>query len=188
MAHRNRGFGGRGGISESQRRKKSWRSMPGSGTAGEEGNSFFLQTASIGGPGGHTTTLFFGTTFNPEIAEATILRIRGTIDVQKSSILAAGADIYALGICVASEHSAGVIDGVPNPASAEGADWDGWMFLRSAAQIALDITGTVVDVKAMRKIKSGDALCIVAGFATSQPTGGPIGTFTGSLRGLFLLP
>jgi len=186
MAHRNRNFGGRGGISDSQRRKKSWRSLPQG--LGSEPNGFFLQTASAALPDNHTTVLFFSTTNNPDIAESTILRIRGFLEVQKTSSLVGGTDAYAFGICVASEHSAAVVDGVPNPASAEGADWDGWMFLRSSTEVAVDIQGTIVDVKAMRKIKSGDALCLVAGFSTNNSSGGPVGTFVGSLRGLFLLP
>jgi len=62
------------------------------------------------------------------------------------------------------------------------------MFLRQSTEVAVDVTGTVVDVKAMRKWKSGDSIVFVAGAATDVVAGfNPANVFF-SLRGLFLLP
>jgi len=75
---------------------------------------------------------------------------------------------------------------VPNPATATGYDWDGWMFLRQGNSAALEPNAEIVDVKAMRKWKSGDSIVFVAGFSgLGTPTNQ---VFPFSLRGLFLLP
>jgi len=52
----------------------------------------------------------------------------------------------------------------------------------------VDPAGEIVDVKAMRKWKSGDSIVFVAGSATSDLTGQLGLNFLFSLRGLFLLP
>jgi len=77
---------------------------------------------------------------------------------------------------------------VPNPATATGYDWDGWLFLRQSDQATVEAQATIVDVKAMRKWKSGDSIVFVAGLATNDVAGVSGPGFGFSLRGLFLLP
>jgi len=135
--------------------------------------------------------MIFGTNLNPILEQSTVLRIRGSIDVQKSIWAdAAGQSTgIAFGICVMSEVAAVAVDGIPNPASQTGADWDGWMFLRSSTLDTVEFNAGNVDVKAKRKIKSGDALVYVVGMATDivAGTAGP-GAIFGTFRILLLLP
>jgi len=94
---------------------------------------------------------------------------------------------FAFGIGIVSDEAAEAL-AVPNPATATGYDWDGWMFLRNSNQIPVDVQGTIIDVKAMRKWKSGDSIVFVAG-SSAGSGGGQVGQpFEFSLRGLFLLP
>jgi len=121
--------------------------------------------------------------------ESTILRIRGTLNIPKSTYSNTTNlnTINAFGIGVVSDAAAEAL-AVPNPATATGYDWDGWLFLRQASTEPLTPDGEIVDIKAMRKWKSGDSIIIVAGFSTSL-VGGALGLNTSfSLRGLFLLP
>ena len=183
MAH-GRSFRGRG-ISDAQRRKKSWSPL-GDGQSAGSPIGFRLAVPAQVAAGSDATLLFFGTSLNPGLAESTILRIRGSIDVPKSVDSGVGSHIQiAFGICVVPELSAGV---TPNPATLEGQNWDGWMFLRSSTQIALDVQGTMLDVKAQRKIKSGDALVLIAGVATDQSGGAAEQIVFGNVRALVLLP
>jgi len=98
------------------------------------------------------------------------------------------SDVFAFGIGVMSEIAAQELAAIPNPATATGYDWDGWMFLRQSDTTAVDPAGTIVDVKAMRKWHSGDAIVFVAGMATTTGAGLSGVPFGFSLRGLFLLP
>jgi len=117
-----------------------------------------------------------------------MIRVRGWVDIPKSDIVSGvETTIRAFGICVFPAETALVTDAVPNPATINGQDWDGWTFLRSSSQVALDITGTVVDVKAMRKIQGGDAICLVYGIATDAVGGAAGQTVIGSLRALVML-
>jgi len=187
MAHR--AFRGRSvGISEAQRRKKSWFALSDASLATEP-NGFSLTAPGLVAAGESQQALIFGTNTNPTFAESTILRIRGYVDVPKSTDAGPTLrNVFAFGICVLPELSAQVLNGVPNPATVQGQDWDGWMFLRVSTQVPLDAVGTMMDVKAMRKLKSGDALVLIAGLATDNPAGANGLPILGGLRGLFLLP
>jgi len=121
--------------------------------------------------------------------ESTILRIRGTLAVPKSTYSTglALSENFTFGIGIVSDDAALAL-AVPNPATATGYDWDGWMFLRSHSTTPVDPAGEIVDIKAMRIWKSGDSIVFVAGFSTDDPALVGGGSFTFSLRGLFLLP
>jgi len=119
--------------------------------------------------------------------ESTLLRIRGTVSVEKSAYFPSVAEIQAFGIGIVSDQAAEAL-AVPNPATATGYDWDGWMFLRQSSEIAVDVQGTMMDVKSMRKWQSGDSIVFVAGAATDNPAGFTATQLLFSLRGLFLLP
>jgi len=185
MANRGRTFRGRG-ISETQRRKKAWVDM----------NTLLVQGADVSGGtltppdllavGESLTLIQFPS--QPGFAESTLLRVRGNLSVPKSDYSAgAGGLTFAFGIGVVSDVSAEAL-AVPNPATASGYDWDGWLFLRQASTTPLEPTAEIVDVKSMRKWKSGDSIVFVAGMTTLN-NGGAVGqAFSFSLRGLFLLP
>jgi len=151
-----------------------------------------LTTQPIVAPGDTTATLVFPSTLTSALVESTILRIRGNITVPKSDYGSGAAlgvtTIRAFGIGIVSEQAASVIGAVPNPATTTGYDWDGWMFVRQGASTALEPNAEIVDIKAMRKWKSGDAIVFVAGLATDLPAGTGGADFFFSLRGLFLLP
>jgi len=196
MAHRRGGsFRGRG-ISESQRRKRSWFSADGAILVGSDLAATSLTPATLSGPGQTIAVLNFSASDN-KLEESTILRIRGYVEVPKSVVNTSSAgntSVFAFGIGVVSDEAAKSVtglsgfDAVPNPATASGVDWDGWMFLRSSNQSPVDVTGTILDVKAMRKWKSGDSLVFVAGAATDVAGGVTAQQFTMSLRMLLLLP
>jgi len=190
MAHRRGSFRGRGGISESQRRKKAWAGLTNFGT--DDLNAVTLQPVSLGAPGASLDLTFFdpasGGTLTLE--ESTILRIRGIVDVPKSVLALDGANattIAAFGIGFVTTQAAQA-GAVPNPATVLGADWDGWMFLRSSTQSPVDIQGTMMDVKAKRKWRSGESLVFVAGLATDAPAGAVSQVTSVMCRTLILLP
>jgi len=118
--------------------------------------------------------------------ESTLLRIRGNLTVPKSSYTQSSSIIvFAFGIGIVSDAAAEAL-AVPNPATASGYDWDGWLFLRQGNSEALEPNAEIVDVKAMRKWKSGDSIVFVAGLASGEAQ--VTANFNFSLRGLFLLP
>jgi len=184
MAHR-RAF-----RSTGARRKKLWASMDFTGPTDNISITTF-QPADLAGPGGSVAATFISSNAAPAITESTILRIRGYIDIPKSvPDLFDGNDsvVFAFGIGIVTDEAAQVASAIPNPAEITGADWDGWMFLRSSTQSPVDITGTMLDVRAKRKFQSGMSLVFVAGMATGLAAGTPGLQFKGSFRGLFLLP
>jgi len=144
-----------------------------------------MQPPDVTGGGDSIQVLQFPS--QPGFTESTLLRIRGTLNVPKSfySLTPGGNEVFAFGIGIVSDTSAAAL-AVPNPATATGYDWDGWLFLRQAGSVAVEPTGELVDIKAMRKWRGGDSIVFVAGLATgASEVGAP---FTMSLRGLFLLP
>jgi len=146
-----------------------------------------LSPPSLAGPGDSVALLQFPS--QAGFQESTLLRIRGSLMFPKSEITSGvdSAISYAFGIGIVSDQSAEAL-AVPNPATATGYDWDGWLFLRNAFSAPLEPTAEIVDVKAMRKWKSGDSIVIVAGLATNVAAGEATIPFKFSLRGLFLLP
>jgi len=164
--------------------------MTGHSVAGDDVSAMRLIPPTLVAPGASYETLVFQS--QPGFFESTILRIRGSLTVPKSIFGTAGGGattIFKFGIGLVSDTAALITDGIPNPATATGVDWDGWMFLRgSSDQAPVDIQGTMVDVKAMRKWKSGDSIVLVAGMATDVAAGASGVAFDGALRGLFLLP
>jgi len=158
---------------------------------GENLSGGALAPVTLVAPGDAVAALVFPTSTNPVFVESTILRIRGSLSVPKSTnaTIAGLSTMFAFGIAVMSEQAAQTLEAIPNPATATGYDWDGWMFLRGPnAQIPVDINGTIVDVKAQRIWKGGDAIVFVAGVASDNPTPDASSAFQFSLRGLFLLP
>nr|APC94150.1 hypothetical protein [uncultured marine virus] len=187
MARRGSPFRGRSGISDTQRRKKAWIGMNFLPVQGVDMSGGGLTPAAVAvGPGSGLTLLQFPS--QPGFAESTILRIRGMVDIPKSIIGGSGTnEITAFGIGVVSDAAAEGLS-VPNPATETGYDWDGWMFVRQSTQTAVDTQGTQVDVKSMRKWKSGDSIVFVCGGSTDVIAGAVFSQIKWSLRGLFLLP
>jgi len=199
MAHARRSFRGRG-ISESQRRKKLWGlvtgpvvSSDGSGTATQTPNMVLELPGNVGGNTTEATSA--GLVSDPLAdnipAESTILRIRGSVNLPKNSLTTSGNDYFAMGIAV-MEGTAAKLGAFPNPATPEGGSWDGWMFYRSQQAGALDANATLIDVKSMRKVPSGDSVIIVFGrFSTWTAGNLPAGSsiqMQMNLRQLILLP
>ena len=203
MAHR-RSFRGR--VSESQRRKKLWgpfvafpRASNGSGTQ-QTFMSPSIQLSYAGGTGSKIFSDSSGSVFQAGVSgidpESTLLRIRGSLQLPKNEFEAeavdAGTTTIAFGIGVL-ESGAALLGAFPNPATTEGSDWDGWMFYRSQNSGTVDSAGSIVDVKAMRKIQSGYSLVFVFGGSKVAYTDGDNATLDPSSaqftsRGLFLLP
>ena len=201
MAHRKSSFRGRG-ISDSQRRKKSWIQV--TGPAVNTGGGFTGQNqtpninlfiaANSGGAQteGNSIGLFSDPILDRVPAESTILRLRGSVNVPKNEVGAIEVDNFAVGIGV-MEAGAAALGAFPNPATPEGGAWDGWMFYRSAQAGSLDANATIFDVKAMRKVQSGSAIIIVVGRFSATADGSLLSAGTSdavqiNLRGLILLP
>jgi len=188
MAHRRSSFRR---VAPGQRRKKLWANLDFT-QPGENIAQTVLTPPTVVAAGGSVAATFFLSSSAPAIVEATILRIRGYIDVPKTTPADPGTPntgtVFAFGIGLITEEASQVTAAYPNPASITGAEWDGWMFLRSSSQSPLDITGTMLDVRAKRKFQSGMALVFVAGMETALVAGDIGQAFIGSFRGLFLLP
>jgi len=179
----------RRGISESQRRKKAWIDMNTGPALGFDGSCSQLTTQALVAPGAVVAALTFPSSLNQGFAESTLLRIRGTVAVPKSNPSSVGnSECVAFGIGIISEQAAQVLTAIPNPATASGYDWDGWLFLRQNFTAVLDPAGEIVDIKAMRKWKSGDSIVFVLGMATDKAAGMAQVITQFSLRGLLLLP
>jgi len=177
----------RRGILETQRRKKAWIDMNALPAVGDDISGSALQPPDqtiIGEP----TLSLLQFPSQAGFLESTILRIRGTLSVPKSTYaVSATTTVSAFGIGIVSDDAAEAL-AVPNPATATGYDWDGWLFLRQHSTISLDPAFEIVDVKSMRKWKSGDSIVFVAGFASNAGAVQMADLFIFSLRGLFLLP
>jgi len=187
MAHRRSSFRGR---NVPQRRKRLWADLnvASPGATGDIAGTRLDIPGSVG-PGGLLTFAAFPSSAAPGLLESTLVRIRGWVSVPKSipSGTANTGTVNAFGIGFVSEEAA---EGgaLPNPATQQGQDWDGWMFLRSSSEVPLDAVGTMMDVKAMRKWQSGNSLVFVFGTATDNVAGDASEVLVYSARGLFLLP
>jgi len=198
MAHRRGSFVRR--VSPAQRRKKAWaafRAFPQSTTSGTVATSIILNfsgnTDGVSNPGVASFGYVFptGKESGALDAESTLIRIRGSLILDKNVVGATEFEAHAFGIGV-METGAALLGSFPNPASPEGSNWDGWMFYRSISTAVLDAEASIVDVKSMRKIESGYSLIFVAGVHVttdddSVPAiAGVNAEFTS--RGLFFLP
>ena len=184
MAHRRGSFRGRSvGISQSQRRKKSWSAFA------EAGNIYAGVRLVVPAPGaGPSSSLFVqGITSKngAGFVEGTVIRIRGSIEVPKSD-LGIPEQTVAFGIGFVTDE-AFAVSAVPNPATAVGADWDGWMFYRAQLQGSLDANAGIFDVKSMRKWQDGMTFALVAGIAT-EGAGSGAAQVSVIARALILLP
>jgi len=186
MAHRRGSFRGRG-ISESQRRKKTW---AGFGIAGIPNYGIELRLGVPGAaPLDAVVLAQFSSATSSKFVEGTLIRLRGSVDVPKSTAGDTTTSItVAFGIGFITDEAAAAVS-VPNPATPEGASWDGWMFHRTGAQGNLDANSGVVDSKSMRKWNDGQSLVFVAGMSLpSLSTVATVQIVQVFLRGLILLP
>jgi len=199
MAHR-RTFRGRG-ISQSQRRKKTWIPITAPSTIdglqfGDQSLFVNFQAAALGNsisPAGQTVGFLSTVGEFPE--ESTILRIRGSLVLPKNDVegtTPGSLNVHALGIGV-MERTAAEQGAVPNPASPEGAAWDGWMFYRSTMLPPVEAESSIFDVKSMRKVEGGYAVIIVAGTFMAEDVAAALGTVPAvnvflNARALVLLP
>ncbi len=204
MSHSRRGFRGRG-ISDSQRRKKTWISTKvavGGAVPGDAlgQTAIFMQTVATGAAvGAHSESAFVlvspGTTADGDESsslgeEITILRARGSLvyppnSTGQGTLTGTVTDQYAWGFGVTDVRSL-VKNVFPGPII--DSDWDGWMFLRQSASAPIDAAGTIVDVKSMRKIESGDALFFAAQAVSGDAVVTPGAAFVFDMRFLILLP
>jgi len=200
MAHRRGTF--RRGISDSQRRKKTWEAFTsvttdalGSSPSGIPSPTLNFETVlAVAAPPPQENA--FAYTFPTEAGsidpESTIMRIRGSLNMEKNSIVGVNNQVFAFGIAVLESTNLLAPAKFPNPANSEGAAWDGWMFYRSINSSIVDANATVVDVKAMRKVQSGYSLVFIAGSyaSTSHDSDTAAGAINVQFtsRGLFLLP
>jgi len=202
MAHSRRGFRGRG-ISDSQRRKKTWISVKQDSAVRIPGDAQFLTAITITTPlsaaaGGAISDAGFILVSDPEAGEGdevstlpeecTILRARGSLLFPANGIPSTGGRIseqFVFGFGVTDIRSL-VLGVTPGPII--DSDWDGWMFLRQSGSKPVDSQGTLVDVKAMRKIKTGDAFFFAAQSVSGDGNATPAGDFIFDLRLLILLP
>jgi len=185
MAHRRGSFRGRGtGISESQRRKKTW---SGFALGATNFNGFAITIPATGATPDATLSLVSFSAAGTIQQESTLMRLRGSVSVPKSTPDATTALTVAFGIAMVTDEAAAAAS-VPNPATAIGADWDGWLFYRANVAAPADANATVFDAKAMRKFDGGMSLVMVGGQAVDL--GAPSAPTTDILivaRGLFLL-
>ncbi len=202
MAHR-RSFGRGRGISETQRRKKAWFSVK-FPIAAQVLDSLFqtsirMVTPATTASAGSTTLDVLGAVdagsgtdegdeFSTLPEECTILRARGSLLFPKNTAGAGATDVadqYAFGFGVTDIRTI-VNATVPGPIV--DTDWDGWMFLRQSALPPVEANSGIVDVKAMRKIKTGDAFFLAAQAVNGNASVTPLGQFQFDLRLLILLP
>jgi len=182
MAHRR--FAGRGrGVSDSQRRKKQWTGFK---FASDLINGLVLPIPDSTGSNTAQLVLAQFALDDTPFQESTLLRLRGSVLVPKSTLSSALIHTIAFGIGVVTNESAEVA-AVPNPATAEGASWDGWLFYRANLAGSLDANATVFDAKSMRKIGSGMSLVFVAGQSQDLGAGASNTEISIIARGLFLL-
>ncbi len=205
MAHR-RSFRGRSaGISDSQRRKKTWLAakigFPVTAGRAVFGTALRMFTSATGAVAGDIENSLLASIAPGDVGEGdevstfpdecTILRTRGSLLFPKWDITGSatvpGAIVgqYAFGIGVTDIRT--LSQGI-SPGPIVDADWDGWMFLRQSAISPVDSEGTIVDIKSMRKIKSGDALFIAAQAVAGDNVSVSAGAWEFDLRFLVLLP
>jgi len=198
MAHRRGSFRG---VSPSQKRKKTWLAAktatdlgqsPGFSTslgfqtdvsgllAGQSSKVAFVGTGGTG-VGGDPFTSVLGD-------EVTILRTRGSLVFPKNEVDGSTGVVtlnnsFGIGVTAIGD---GTLSSFPSPIT--DVDWDGWMFLRQSGVGPVDSTGTVIDIKAMRKIQDGECVFFAAESAISIAGQVVVSTWTFDLRFLIMLP
>jgi len=200
MAHARGRFRGR---SDTNRRKKIWapltsfaRGEDGAGDSTAVSATINLQfSAGVIQPAGEADSNSLGIVFQAGAQipnEATILRIRGSLLMDKNVSSPATTTTFGFGMGV-METGAALAGAFPNPATPDGSLWDGWMFYRSINSAIVDAASTVLDVKAMRKVQSGYSLVLAYG-VESAPVDATDQVITSAgqalitVRALFLLP
>ena len=175
-------------IPDSIRRKKSWLAF---GEVGLNTVGTSLNVIMGAGPSEVVDILFIDSAgaASAGLLEGTLMRIRGSVSVDKSTPPASGGTdvIVAFGIGFVTDEVA-VAAAVPNPATIAGADWDGWLFYRSNVAAPADANATLMDSKAMRKWNSGMSLVLVAGAANNAGASAANSSVLAVMRGLFFLP
>ncbi len=190
------------GISQTQRRKKTWlqlRTVIGVGdqTPGFQ-TSFGLGVDTPGSFGSSDRDGFFAATgdgtgaapFQSSLPEeSTILRVRGSLQFPKTEVTGGGG---TFGIANQAAFGFGVAPLTDNfnssyPGPITDADWDGWMFLRQSTLPPVEANSGIVDVKAMRKLRSGDTFFVMAEGLQIAATTVPF-EWAFDLRLLILLP
>jgi len=119
-------------------------------------------------------------------SESTILRVRGSLVFPKTN--AGTANVleqfsFGFGVSAISDNLSSSY-----PAPITDMDWDGWMFLRQSGASVQSAFGSVIDVKAMRKIQDGELFFIAAEGVTVGGTGTADNLWIFDLRLLLLLP
>jgi len=198
-----RGSFRRSGVSQSQRRKKTWISLK-AATGAVDADASAFQTSLImtssnmaAKIGGFAKVARAAISVGDAVVgdeqssfpeESTILRARGSLLFPKIDVGSVGVLVdqqFAFGFGVTDLRS--LTEGsFPGPII--DSDWDGWMFLRQSTVSAVDSIGTVVDVKAMRKIQTGDAFFVAAETVSGDGVTLNFGTWVFDLRLLILLP
>ena len=202
MPQRSSRFRGRG-ISQAQRRKKTWlqvSALVGAGQSSGLGGSLQFEVTTPTQIGSANRDGFIAmsgdgtgdSSFEGSIpSESTILRIRGSLAFPANlprtiGNLEVGDNQFNFGIGVSSISDN---QATSYPAPISDSDWDGWMFLRQSAVADITYPGSVVDVKAMRKINDGEALFIMAEGLTGSSAGTSVDAeWLFDLRVLLLLP
>jgi len=199
MAHRRGAFRSRG-VSDSQRRKKTWVALrflvadqiPGLST------SFSFRATPQGVNGTSARNGFIaaggsGIPSDPFVStlpdECTILRIRGSLTFPATKFDSAALALdtaFSFGMGVAALQD-NIADNYPAPITDP--NWSGWMFMRQSTQIPVDAVGTFVDVKAMRKMKTDEVFFMMGeSLKGNSATPAISGDWLMDLRLLILLP
>jgi len=177
----------RGGISPSQKRKKTWSPfLDGAG---------FALVGTIPAPNSTVLTDYFIFTPRPDVEESTIIRtyLEGTFTpkaITGAGTVLSGQFSVGLGIVTNEAAAAAASGGVPSPGTLGGQAWDGWFAHETFSWNLADSTGfienrrIVIDSKAMRKLISGTSL--VVAFALASPQVAATGTLGYGFGGRFL--
>jgi len=122
----------------------------------------------------------------PETNEATVVRTHGQLAIDATAMTGATGKInmgFGVGIINAELSAGAALGDFPNPATLDGASWDGWFVHQ---MVPLGDTGTWVepetvkiDSKAMRKLQGGNLFVIVFGLSGGSVTGQVSAFFSG---------
>jgi len=184
------------GISDSQRRKKTWVAMKESKSSNNSPGfvtslPIEVTTPALTGAGSRTVLAAQtgdgtgGDPFHSTLPEeSTILRIRGSMLFPKTEFSTIVTTQFNIGFGV-KPITGNLSSHFPGPIT--DSDWDGWMFMRQSGLPPLEAASTIIDIKSMRKLQTGDVF-----FISAEGVAGAAATATGlwilDLRLLLLLP